>query len=731
MNITLANFQIKAIADLTAAMEQPNRDIILKSCTGSGKTIILTSFMDEYFKSNHNTVFIWLTPDKGNLEEQSKEKMNRYIHGSQTKLLSDIMTSGFEENDACFINWEKLTKKGNNALKDSERTNFIEHIRNALDDGLNFKIIVDESHQNDTIKADDIIELFHSDKIIRCSATPKNYKNAIMIDIPEEDVIAEGLIKKLLIINENFEQHINVDDQITYLLDKAIDKQLELHSEYIKQKAEINPLIIVQIPNKSDALLNRVEEYFESKGITYENNLLAVWLSDKKQNLKDIEEPNAESIAVIIKQAVATGWDCPRAQILVKLRDNMSETFEIQTIGRIRRMPEAKHYENDLLDSCYLYTLDEKFTESVKLSFGKGALDAYKVFLKPEYRSFTVISEYKTEIPYPRDAKLSLKVIYQHFEKKYHITNNTIKNKTLLETHGYSFSKDIIDFTKSGSVNTLSKENITGLNNISVHESLNTHKHSKEYHHCVAEIGYQVNLDYNSMNTIMRKLFLDGLCYDFKILKIETRELYSFIINNKHLLVEDVRDAMADESLQLTLSTPKITEKPIGFPLEMVFTYDGTSKSQTEFTKNVYKGYLSSAETRSLPEKLFERYCENSKNVQWFYKNGDKGIEYLSIVYMDNFGKQKSFYPDYIIGTTDGKVWIIETKGGFTKSGDSEDIDKYTAKKFGELKNYTDKYNMLGGIVRQDKQSSELCICTETYSDNIKSDSWKLLSDVL
>lgn len=269
MDITLANFQIKAIADLTEAMEQSNRDIILKSCTGSGKTIILTHFMDEYLKSNHKTVFIWLTPGKGNLEEQSKEKMDRYIHGSQTKLLPDIMTAGFEENDACFINWEKLTKKGNNALKDSERTNFIEHIRNALDNGLCFKIIVDESHQNDTIKADDIIELFHSDKIIRCSATPKNYKNAILIDIPEEDVIAEGLIKKLLIINENFEQHISVDDQITYLLDKAIAKQRELHSEYLNRNAEINPLIIVQIPNKSDALLDRVEEYFESKGITY------------------------------------------------------------------------------------------------------------------------------------------------------------------------------------------------------------------------------------------------------------------------------------------------------------------------------------------------------------------------------------------------------------------------------------------------------------------------------
>ena len=731
MDITLANFQIKAIADLTEAMEQPNRDIILKSCTGSGKTIILTHFMDEYLKSNHKTVFIWLTPGKANLEEQSKEKMDRYIHGSQTKLLSDIMTAGFEENDACFINWEKLTKKGNNALKDSERTNFIEHIRNALDSGLYFKIIVDESHQNDTIKADDIIELFHSDKIIRCSATPKNYKNAILIDIPEEDVIAEGLIKKLLIINENFEQHISVDDQITYLLDKAIAKQRELHSEYLNRNAEINPLIIVQIPNKSDALLDRVEEYFESRGIAYENNLLAVWLSDKKQNLEDIEEPNAIPIAVIIKQAVATGWDCPRAQILVKLRDNMSEVFEIQTIGRIRRMPEAKHYGSDLLDSCYLYTLDEKFTESVKLSLGKGALDAYKVFLKPEHRSFEIISEYKTDVPYPRDAKLSLKVIYKYFEKQYHIKKDASKNKVLLEAHGYSFSEDIIDYTKSGSVSTLSKENIAELNDISIHEALNTHKHGKEYHHCVAEIGFKVNLDYNNINTIMRKLFLDGLHCETKILKIGTRELYSFIINNKHLLVEVVRNAMAVESLQLSLAIPKTTEKPIGFPLEMIFTYDGSAKSQVEMTKNVYKGYLSSAEKRSMPEKLLERYCENSPNIQWFYKNGDKGIEYFSIVYTDNFGKQKSFYPDYIVGALDGSAWIIETKGGFTRSGDSEDIDKYTAKKFAVLKNYIDKYHLHGGIVRQDKQSGELCICTNNYSDDIKSDSWQLLSDVL
>ena len=83
-------------------------------------------------------------------KEQSKAKMDKYIHASQTKLLSDVMTAGFEENDSCFINWEKLTKKGNNALKDSERTNFLEHIQHALNQGLRFVIIVDESHQNNT-----------------------------------------------------------------------------------------------------------------------------------------------------------------------------------------------------------------------------------------------------------------------------------------------------------------------------------------------------------------------------------------------------------------------------------------------------------------------------------------------------------------------------------------------------------------------------------------------------
>ncbi len=728
MNITLANFQIKAISNLMDAMAGDKRDIVLKSPTGSGKTIILTRFIDEYCKGHAKTVFIWLTPGKGSLEEQSKAKMDDYVHGSQTKFLSDVMTSGFEENDACFINWEKLTKKGNNALKDSERTNFLEHIQKALDKGLSFKIIIDESHQNDTIKSDDIIQYFKTDKIIRCSATPKGFTNAFLIDIPEEDVVAEGLIKKVLIINENFEQNINVNSQIAYLLDKALTKQREIHSKLLQIKVDINPLIIVQIPNKSEVLQDEVEKYLESKGIAYENKQLAVWLSDKKENLKNIEKPNAKPIIVIIKQAVATGWDCPRAYILVKLRDNMGEVFEIQTIGRIRRMPEAKHYENDLLDSCYLYTLDEKFTEGVKIHLGKSALDAAKLYLKPEFKKISLISEQKTVFSVVgRDSLQAINAIHKQFTDQYALNKKANVQKKL-ESAGYVFSNNIIAKTKSGTISHVSADQIWKLSDVNIKTKLNTHTHGREYHHRVSDLGLKIGLEYSQMNTIIRKLFDKKSKYKNKILSLETREVYAFLLNNFDRLKEDIRRAMSTAHEQ-SFSYKDILEVKFKIPQEFLFTYDGESKTQLEMKKNVYRGYLSSAEPRSASEKKFEKYCELSKNVDWFYKNGDKGQEFFSIVYDDNFGKQKSFYPDYLVGIS-GKTWIIETKGGFDRAGNSEDIDAFSPTKFEVLKRYLAKHGLNGGFVREDKQSYELCICTENYSDDIKSTDWKILNEL-
>lgn len=725
----LKEFQLEAVKKLFEAMETPARDIILKSPTGSGKTIILTYFMHQYIQSFPKTVFVWLTPGKGNLEEQSKAKMDKYIHASQTKLLSDVMASGFEENDSCFINWEKLTKKGNNALKDSERTNFLEHIQHALNDGLHFVIVVDESHQNNTIKADEIIQYFHTNKIIRCSATPKGIAKAEIIEISEEEVIAAGLIKKMLVINQDFPQIIETENQTEFLLGKALAKQRELRSEFLKIDVDLNPLIVIQLPNKSETLQDSVERYLETKGLTYENGQLAIWLSDRHENLEGIDTPNAKSSAVIIKQAVATGWDCPRAYILVKLRDNMDETFEIQTIGRIRRMPEAKHYENDILDSCYLYTLDEKFTAGVKMALNKGALNACTLFLKNEYKDITLIGEQRTMVTSTRNPQKALQAIASYAEKEYGVGTNKAENKTRLQTAGFELSEDIVKHTFSGETATLAF-NSTDMNKIKVTERLDTHIHGRDYHQKIGKIGLEIGMEYSYMNTIIRKLFDKNFKYSRKILALEPRAVYAFVINNDDKLRYLVREAMAYEMAQLKMDIPSKSYYEFHIPQSCLFTYNGDAKTQHIMEKNVYQNYLSSAAPRSTPEVKFEKFCERSASVEWWYKNGDKGNEYLSIVYQDNSGKQKLFYPDYIISVK-GEIWIVETKGGFDRSGNSQDIDLYTPKKFKVLKDYLTEHGLKGGIVRNDATTDELCICMDTYSEDINSDNWVVLSSVL
>lgn len=727
--MTLKEFQLTAVKSLFEAMEKPARDIILKSPTGSGKTIILTYFMHQYIQSFAKTVFVWLTPGKGNLEEQSKAKMDKYIHASQTKLLADVMTAGFEANDSCFINWEKLTKKGNNALKDSERTNFLEHIQHALNNGLHFVIIVDESHQNNTIKADEIIQYFHTDKIIRCSATPKGIANAELIEIPEEEVIAAGLIKKMIVINQDFPQSLQTDDQTAYLLDKALAKQRELRAEFLQRNVDINPLIIVQLPNNSETLQDEVERYFEKQGITYENGQLAVWLSNQHENLENIDATNAVSSALIIKQAVATGWDCPRAQILVKLRDNMDETFEIQTIGRIRRMPEARHYENDLLDSCYLYTFDEKFTAGVKLALDKSALNACTIFLKNEYKDISLVGERRTMVTTTQNPQKALLAISDYAQKEYGIGDNKPENRTRLQTAGYIFNIDVVRHTYSGETATIDF-NSANMNTVDVWEKLSTHKHGREYHHQIGRIGLEIGIEYSFMNTIIRKLFDKNFSYNHKIIALEPREVYSFVLNNADRLRHLVREAMAYRNSQLQLDMSAKSFYEFHIPQQCLFTYNANAKMQQVMQKNVYQNYLSSAAPRSTSEVKFEKFCERSNSIEWWYKNGDKGSEYFSIVYLDNSNKQKLFYPDYLI-SVQGRIWIIETKGGFDRSGNSQDIDIFTAKKFDVLKAYLNEHGLQGGIVRNDAVTDELCICMNNYSDDISSDDWQVLENVL
>ena len=138
--------------------------------------------------------------------------------------------------------------------------------------------------------------------------------------------------------------------------------------------------------------------------------------------------------------------------------------------------------------------------------------------------------------------------------------------------------------------------------------------------------------------------------------------------------------------------------------------------------KNVYYGYPSST-LKSQSEAKFERYCEESDKIKFWYKNGESSQEFLSIVYLDKMNKAWTFYPDYVVGDTAGNIWILETKGGEDTYGHSKNIDIKVENKYQALKVYAEKYNLKWGFIR-DIDDLIFISNSNAYVDDMKDKSW-------
>lgn len=733
MILNLFDFQSDAKNYLLDKVNDPSskQRIIVKSPTGSGKTVILISFIEDYLLyKDPNKIFIWLTPGKGDLEEQSKEKMEAILPNAKTANINDALLQGFKPGYTYFINWEMITKDKNNALKESEKKNLYERIAEAHREQYSFITIIDEEHLNNTAKADDVLNAFVAEKEIRVSATTKKNPLAEYYEIPEEEVINSGLITKALYINPDIDidQVDDLESEALYLLQKADDKRKEIKNEYIKNDEDINPLVIIQFPDMSTSLINKVEEMLADLGYTYENKLVARWLSEGKTNVTNLEENNAQVNFLIMKQAISTGWDCPRAKILVKLRENMSENFEIQTIGRIRRMPKAKHYDNELLDYCYLYTFDEKYKERVLQ--GGNSYEVKRLFLKDKCKNFELVKQYRNNDYNAIDEVLVRELAYDYFVKKYKLGTAIEENKKAMEASGYIFGTSVYSTFRSGKFQQL--KDIQNMN-IGEHRQIayevSTHGNGIDMLHAVDMIKKVTGVPSDTMGAILKHLFHKNYKFSKKLLNLSNPEWYAFMINNAYKLRDDFQElsSVANKNYLQMLDIKTSTWK---LPVEDFYRYAPYEKDVEIYEKNAYKDYTTAMTVsglRSVPEQEFERYLENNDKVDWYYKNGDTGQKYLSVLYGTSLDKQYLFYPDYILKMKNGDVWIIETKGG-EKQGESQNIDKQSENKFKAFKRYAEELRRIKwGFVRY--RDSRPFINNTVYTEDMSSEHWHRLED--
>lgn len=115
--IDLFDFQEKAVIKLLDIVSdsRSKQTVTIKSPTGSGKTIMLIDFIEEYLtKVNSRTAFIWLCPGKGDLEEQSRQKMRKFAPHRHTQNLFDALQAGFDAESTTFINTATLSCNNKN-----------------------------------------------------------------------------------------------------------------------------------------------------------------------------------------------------------------------------------------------------------------------------------------------------------------------------------------------------------------------------------------------------------------------------------------------------------------------------------------------------------------------------------------------------------------------------------------------------------------------------------------
>jgi len=435
MNINLKNYQEKAVGELVAsyksllAKDEPKKVCVFQAPTGSGKTLMTAKFIEELIRElpEEDLCFVWVSIGKGDLHLQSKHSLERIFGGApRVSLVEEEFTGGRERivrNEVVVVNWEKLRSKDratgewkNILMKDGEKLNFRDVLAKTREQR-KVILIIDESHIGATAeRTNELRDEINADVILEMSATPKIKPDprdlargtAGYVFVEPKDVIDEGMIKKELVINEKIDEITdNEADSQTVVLEAAYQKRLELKKLFEAEKSNINPLVLVQIPTAEagEDKIKAVKKFLADKGITERkdgqgNGKLAIWLSEQKSETLDwVAEPDNEIEFLIFKQAIDTGWDCPRAHILVKFRESHSETFEIQTVGRILRMPEQKHYASEELNRGYIYTNVQSIIVK-KEEYNPNIIKHLKATRKDVYKPIKLTSYYKSRADY-------------------------------------------------------------------------------------------------------------------------------------------------------------------------------------------------------------------------------------------------------------------------------------------------------------------------------------------
>lgn len=781
--IQLKDYQRKAVRELKQKMIEmlnlpdERQKLVFKAPTGSGKTVMTSALLDELTQElpeNGDCIYtrvawVWIAPNK--LHQQSYRSMRNFF--SETRSLRPVMfdecdhLEGLQQGDVLFLNWESINKDNGVMIRDNEqnRTLFELLRRTRIQSNVPIVVVIDEEHMfggRNAMKSEKVLKSINPKIELRISATPVTMSFQA-VEVRRSEVVAEEMIKKGVELNPNVrssneQTSLTVNQQ---LLVKALKKREELAKAYAEYG--INPLLLIQLPNDtSDTLSNdektiaeEMKAYLQDMcNISVENGKLAVWLSkDKSPNLDTITKADDMTEVLLFKQAIALGWDCPRASVLLIFRELKSMTFTTQTVGRILRMPEQRFYRDDRLNHGYVYT---NLSEDIIQIVGDDMNYLSTIFAnrRPEFNSITLRSVYQDKNGARRNRlgadfrALFLKMMEREweqnpmmlfneedfFESDGETDDNTsneaemeaklVQNRHNAKKHGIqtdvsrifvAIPKDTPMTGESGLVEITDKARIAL--NASELDTLFTL-------FCRKNVGSFGKHD----STPVLKGAIEKALEDYlQIFSMDVPKVVLYHRNRPHF--EDlIRKAIARYSALLgkqeeeTSNEAPYKEFTWEVPETRIYNAEKNVSREGEIYNHALMPYFEQKGV-SIPEYKFARWIDAQREeVDWWYKNGDEGKQHFAVPYETQDGKNRCFYVDFIIRLKDGTILLLDTK---THGSDENGKEKNNALyKF--VESYREKgIKMYGGVLIQEGDNWYF---PDGLVDNIDStDGWRRL----
>lgn len=709
------------------------KKLVFKAPTGSGKTIVTAEFLKRLVDDREikkSLSFIWTAPRQ--LHIQSREKLEKYFEENRAikcSFFEDLQDRKINENEILFFNWESVNKRNKNTIvRENEQEFYLSKVlERTIEEGREIILVIDEAHHH--AKSDiskDLIKFIDSKLLIEISATPKVEQPDEMVNVELEDVKGEGMIKKSVILNENFINLIRkgkIESQLSneseeLIIDVSLKKRKELLNTFQKEKVNINPLVLIQLPDRigqlEDTMKDRVIRILKDKyKISTENGKLAIWLSGEHINKENVERNDSEVEVLIFKQAIALGWDCPRAQILTLFREWHSPIFSIQTVGRIMRMPEPDkgHYQNDTLNYGYVYT--NLGDIEIKEDIAHGYITVYTSKRAADYEPVDLFSCYsKRHREKTRLSPLFIEIFLKE-SRNYGLKKKIDKTAKRLDIK-------VFNDWKAENIDILAGKTISGDKAITV-----------------GGLDLQRLFDY-----FVRQNLTPFYPEDRSVGRAK-EAIYKFF----ELEFKMKRGEEEDEAVKITLSDKNIQyfvniidkakeeyqKEIVKREPELVFIKDwnipeyiryNENYNQVEYKKSIIEPFFSDGRWKS--EKTFIEFLEKSENIEWWFKNGDRDRIFFAVSYKN--GGEKPFYVDFIVKLKDGKIGLFDTKAGMTQKVAGTKIDGLNE----YIKNENQKGKKLfGGIVINTKKDYQgRWIYFDSTSIDLKDDDFKNWKDL-